>query len=187
MFVVQGIIGTDAVILDRELVWKEPWRLATSIFAHGSIGHLLSNLFALGLFGLILEGRIGPKKVLWLFLVSGFAINLFTPYPRSLGASGAIYAIIGALAALRPLMIVWVNMLPLPMFVAGILWFLQDVLGLFVPSGVGRLAHIGGIFVGFGAGLWWRKRYGDRIGRERKEFFPEIERSLDEWEEQYVR
>lgn len=186
MFVLQGFIGTDPVVLDRSVMWSEPWRIITSIFAHGGIGHLLANLFALGLFGLILEGRIGPKRLFWLFLISGIAINLVTPYPRSLGASGAIYAILGSLVVLRPLMTVWVSGLPMPMIVAGFFWLLQDIMGVFVPSGVGNLAHISGLFIGIGVAFFWRKQYGDKIKRIGKPRDEALERELDAWEEKYM-
>ena len=139
MFVLQQFIGVDAVILDRSLMLKQPWTIITSIFAHGSIGHLLANMFALGLFGLILEGRIGPKRVLWLFLISGVVINLVTPYQRSLGASGAIFAILGALIMLRPFMTIWMNMIPMPMFLAGDFLVLTTIIVIvaFVIMGFG--------------------------------------------------
>lgn len=180
MFILQGFIGTDSVILDSSLKFSEPWRLLTSLFAHSGMGHLLSNLFALGLFGLILEGRIGSKKLLWLFLISGVIINLLTPYPRSLGASGAIFAILGALIVLRPLMMVWVSGMPLPMILAGLMWLLQNVFGLFIPSNIGHIAHLGGLFIGLGMGFYWRKIFGDTIKRRKKN--PLLEKKLDDWE-----
>ena len=180
MFILQGFIGTDSVILDSNLKFSEPWRLITSLFAHSGMAHLLSNLFALGLFGLILEGRIGSKKLLWLFLISGLLINLLTPYPRSLGASGAIFAILGTLIVLRPLMIVWISGMPLPMILAGIIWFLQNMFGLFIPSNIGHIAHLGGLFIGLGTGFYWRKKFGDTIKRRKKDHL--LEKKLDDWE-----
>ena len=186
MFIAQQFIGTDAVILDRSLMLSEPWRVVTSIFAHGSMAHLLSNLFALGLFGLVLEGRIGPRRTFWLFLLSGIAINLVTPYPRSLGASGAIYAILGTLVILRPWMEVWVSYIPMPMFVAGIVWALQDALGTFVPSDVGHLAHMGGLAIGIAMGFFWKKRYADKPRKKKHNYDPKLEHALDKWEEKYM-
>src|SRR3989338_4894255 len=146
VFGLQLVIGTDNFVLDKSLIGSEPWRVLTAIFAHGSVGHLLSNLFALGLFGLILEGRIGPKKVLWLFVISGVLVNIFSPYDKSLGASGAIYAILGCLIVLRPWMFVWVIGVPMPMILAGIVWIVQDAIGLFLPTGIGHAAHLSGLF-----------------------------------------
>ncbi len=183
VFILQAVFGTDPFLLVNSLKWSEPWRLLTSIFAHAGPAHLLSNLFALSLFGLILEGRVGPKRVLWLFLLSGIVVNIFSPYASSLGASGAIYAIIGALAVLRPGMIVWVQWIPMPMVIAGLLWLLQDVFGVFYPGGIASLAHISGLFIGAGIGFSWRRKFGDRISfGKASEKDPVLEGQLDDWE-----
>ncbi|MBN2454229.1 rhomboid family intramembrane serine protease [Candidatus Woesearchaeota archaeon] len=188
VFILQQVFTTEPFLLIKDLTWSEPWRILTSIFAHSNLAHLLSNLFALVLFGLILEGRIGAKRVLWLFLISGILINMFPFYERSLGASGAIYGLIGALILLRPGMVIWVNWMPMPMFVAGIIWLIQDAIGVFIPDGVGNLAHIGGLGIGIIAGIYWRKKgYGDRIRRQKRKRDPELEKQLDEWEEKYMR
>lgn len=183
----QLIFGTDVFVLDRSLMWSEPWRIVTSIFAHANAGHLLSNMFALGLFGLVLEGRIGPSRVLGLFILSGVLVNLATPYPVSLGASGAIYAIIGALAVLRPFMVVWIEYLPMPMVVAGLVYLVQDSIGAFVPDNVGHLAHIWGLVIGVAAGFYWRKEFGDDVHWPRSpKRSKQLEQEIDEWEQAYM-
>ena len=153
VFVVQLFFGTEPFVLVNELKFVEPWRILTALFAHANLEHLVANLSALVLFGLVLEGRIGPRRVFWLFIISGIAINLFSPYDRSLGASGAIFAILGTLVVLRPLMMVWVYGMPVPMIVAGLIWLGIDLFGVFYPSSVANLAHIAGlgsgILVGF--------------------------------------
>jgi len=186
VFALQTSFSTEPFLLINELKWVEPWRLITSIFAHSNIAHLLSNLFALLLFGLILEGRIGSKRVLWLFLIGGIIVNIFSPYPRSLGASGAVYAILGALAVLRPSMVVYVHWIPMPMVLAGVFWFFQDAFGIFYPTGVANIAHISGLFIGVGVGLYWRERFADKNEHHKSEKDPEIERRLDEYERQYM-
>jgi membrane associated rhomboid family serine protease len=185
-FGLQQVFGTELFLLIRAQMWAEPWRIITSIFAHSGAAHLLSNLFALGLFGLILEGRIGSKKVFWLFMISGVVINLVTPYPRSLGASGAIFAIIGALTMLRPKMIVWVSGMPVPMIIAGFIWLFQDVVGVFVPSNVGNLAHLGGLAIGVMMGLVWRKEFGGPLFKM-KQRDPDLDRQLDQWHDAYMK
>ena len=190
VFVLQLFFGTDPFVLDSALVAHEPWRIVTSIFAHENALHLLSNLFALCLFGLVLEGRIGPKRTLFLFLFSGIVINIFSPYERSLGASGAIYAIIGALAILRPMMVVWVEMMPMPMLLAGVVYLIQDMVGVFIPHGnVANLAHISGLFIGaLIAALFWRSEFADHPKRkQRHRFDPVLESKIDRWEEHYMR
>ena len=100
---------TDALVLNQSS-WLEPWRFVSSIFLHGSPLHLIFNLFALILFGLILEKLIGSNKFLVVFFASGIIANLIAVnfYPSSLGASGAVYGILGALTILRPKMVVCV-------------------------------------------------------------------------------
>ena len=159
-FVFQKWFGlTEALLLIQNQAPYQPWRYVTALFTHANIGHLLSNLFALGLFGSILEGRIGSKRLVALFLGAGIVINLIPFYARSLGASGAIFALIGCLIMLRPTMVIWLNGLPMPMAVAGVLWGVQDLIGVFVPDDVANLAHLSGL----GLGLIMQIR---RIGRE---------------------
>lgn len=189
VFILQLFFGTSSFILDRALVAHEPWRIVTSIFAHDNSLHLLTNLFALCLFGLILEGRIGPKRTLFLFLFSGIVVNVFSPYERSLGASGAIYSLIGALAVLRPTMVVWVEMIPMPMLLAGLVYLIQDMVGVFIPhDNVANLAHISGLFIGaFIAAIFWRSEFADRPRREKRHRFdPVLESKIDRWEEHYM-
>ncbi|MAG15980.1 hypothetical protein CMO88_02880 [Candidatus Woesearchaeota archaeon] len=187
VFALQQIFSTEPFLLINELKWIEPWRLITSVFAHGSPAHLLNNLFALALFGLILEGRIGARRILWLFITAGILVNIFSPYARSLGASGAIYAILGALVALRPGMVIYIHYLPMPMLIAGIVWLSQDIFGIFYPSSTANIAHISGLFMGVAAGLYWRKQFGDKIEKKSKKIKDHVlETQLDEWEKTHM-
>ena len=192
MFLMQLAAGTDSFDLDVAKVMQEPWRVVTAIFAHAGVAHLLSNLFALALFGIILEARIGSWRTLWLFLISGICINIivaaFSIYDRSLGASGAIFALLGALVILRPRLAVWVAGMPMPMYLTGVVWALQDTLGVFVPSGTANGAHLLGLGIGLVLGLVWHKQYGDRPERkEKRKGKDSLDHALDEWEEQHLR
>ncbi|MBS7627203.1 rhomboid family intramembrane serine protease, partial [Candidatus Bathyarchaeota archaeon] len=135
----------------------------TSIFLHADTSHLFFNMLALLFFGTSLERMIGGRRFALLFIFSGVVGNighLLTagdPYTPAIGSSGAIYGLIGALATLRPFMIVYVyGMAPLPMVVAAALWVLLDLAGLFVPSGVAHGAHLAGMLVGIALGLYYR-------------------------------
>lgn len=158
-FVLQQIIGTEPFVLDTDLMWFEPWRILLSIVGHGSVEHLLGNLFSLVLFGLILEASVGSKRMVGLFIVAGLLVSLatpFTPYDRVIGASGAIFALIGALVVLRPMMPIWATVVPLPMFVAGIVYVAIDLLGVLYPAGTANFSHLIGMVIGIGAGWLWR-------------------------------
>ena len=141
---------TDLLLLKTSQVLTHPWTLITAIFLHGSITHLLYNMFALALFGIILENEIGTKKFLLIFFISGLFASLASIpfYNAVLGASGAIFGVIGAVAVMKPKMTVWVYSMPMPMFLAAIIYAAIDVLGIFIPSSVANIAHLSGIVVG---------------------------------------
>lgn len=162
VFVIQMVASgfTDAFLLDQSKPF-EIWRFISSIFLHGGLAHILSNMFALALFGIILEGIIGSRNFLIVYFTTGIFANLIAInfYPSSLGASGAIYGVLGALIMLRPKMTVWAFGMPMPMFIAGILWVGAGVLGVFMPSNVGDIAHLSGIGLGLILGIIYRSRY----------------------------
>ena len=138
----------------------------TSIFLHASFSHLLFNMFSLFFFGIYLEKMVGRAVFLVIFLLSGVAgsfgylLTAVDPFGPGLGASGAVYGVMGALAVLAPRMMIFVyGFLPLPMIVAAALYALLDFAGLFVPSGVAHGAHLGGMFVGGIYGFYLRSRW----------------------------
>ncbi len=171
--------------------WSEPWRFLSAIFLHGGLGHLALNLFALLLFGSILEKFIGEKRFLLVFFTTGILANLVSVnfYPSSLGASGAIFGVIGALIFIRPGMPIWAFGLPMPIFVAGILWAGFDILGtvgFFAGNPIdntGNIAHLSGMFFGFVFGWLYRKRF---VGK-RKINVSLDENEVREWEDVYMR
>jgi membrane associated rhomboid family serine protease len=170
-----------------------PWQFVTAIFLHGSVIHLLYNLFALFLFGLILEKLIGSKRLFWLFLLSGIFANVISFYwfPNALGASGAIMAIIGALAIVRPMMAMFAFGMILPMFFVAIIWVIGSILGIFGfgDQGTGHLAHLSGIFIGILYGLFLRLRYKERkesrLMYQKKIILPES--YMRSWEDAYMK
>jgi membrane associated rhomboid family serine protease len=78
----------------------EYWRLITAAFLHYGPFHLLLNMLALWWFGSLLEQRIGSGRFLLLYLVSGLAGSagalIASPLEPTVGASGAIFGILGA-------------------------------------------------------------------------------------------
>ena len=54
----------------------KPWQFVTHLFMHGSVAHIFSNMFALWMFGSVLENLWGPKKFLTFYLVCGLGAAL---------------------------------------------------------------------------------------------------------------
>jgi membrane associated rhomboid family serine protease len=140
-------------------------------------------------FGLVLESVVGTRRFLIVFFISGLIANVLSVffYNASLGASGAIFGVIGCLIVLRPSMTVWAFGLPMPLFVAGIAWGIGDAIGAFTPSsGIANLAHLSGM----GAGLILGAALRDWRTASIKSRFNRV--SLDElyvrkWEDAYLR
>lgn len=58
----------------------EPYQIVTNMFAHGSVGHIAFNMFALYTFGTMLERVWGPKRFLIFYLVCGIGASIFTQF-----------------------------------------------------------------------------------------------------------
>jgi len=147
------------------LAFEAPWIFVTSIFLHADLSHLFFNMLALFFFGRYLERLTGGRTFAMLFLISGIVGNigyLITsgdPWTPALGASGAIYGVIGALAVITPFALVFIyGILPLPLIVVAGFWALADLVGLFAPSTVAHGAHLAGMFVGVVFGIYYRGR-----------------------------
>ena len=184
IFLLQTLIEgfTDSFILDTRLVLFKFYTLVTAIFLHSGIPHLFYNLFGLALFGSILEHIIGSRRFLILFFISGLAASLISIpfYARVLGASGAIFGILGMLGVLRPKMTVWVYSMPMPMILALFVWAAADMLGVFVPTGTANIAHLGGLGIGVIAGLFYKKQF--KSPKKKKERIYIDEEKVKEWE-----
>lgn len=90
----QGIKLSEPILQGRQL-----WRLATPMFLHGGLPHLLANIYSLQAVGNDVERYFGPGRYIFTYLMSGVVANFVsaikTPNP-SLGASGAVFGIVGA-------------------------------------------------------------------------------------------
>lgn len=184
-FALQQFMPTDDFILVADRVAVQPWTLVTSVFLHGSASHVLGNLSSLALFGLLLESVVGHKRILLVFFATGMVASIASAmlYPAALGASGAIFGVIGALAALRPRMAVPAMGALMPMIAAAALWLLLDIAGVFYPSNVANAAHISGLAAGIAIGMAWRNEYPEE---RRKPAKVVGDRALDEWEERWM-
>ena len=157
-----GILG-----LQPSTWTSEPWTALTSMFMHAGVWHILANMFTLYFLGSYLCNMIGDKLFLIVYFVGGIMgsfffilFSLYTPLGNAnslvIGASGAVFAVAGALTAIAPKFKVMVFPIPapIPLWVAIIGGFL---LVSFFPN-VAWQAHLGGLLVGLIAGFVLRKR-----------------------------
>ena len=142
-------------------VLARPWTIVTSLFLHGSIGHILANMITLYFFGRYLCALVGEKKFLTVYFIGGILGNIFyillaPPLSIAVGASGAIFALGGTLAVMRPRLRVFVFPIPapLPLWAAVIGGFL--IISLF-PN-VAWQAHLSGLVFGLTMGYFFRRR-----------------------------
>ncbi len=140
----------------------------TSMFMHGGLLHLLGNMLFLWIFGNNIEDSMGRARFVAFYLLGGVvalaAQTLIEPNSAipTIGASGAVAAVLGGYALLYPrarvttllIIVFFITFVQLPALVVLGLWFLmQLVLGAFDPGqfeggGVAYFAHIGGFLFG---------------------------------------
>ena len=189
IFALQNIFpdSLEQFALVSSKIFSQPWSLVTYIFIHGSASHIFSNLFSLILFGLVLEKIIGSKNFLIVFfsagVTSGMASMFF--YNSVIGASGAIFGILGVLAVTRPKMVVPAFGIPIPMIAAVVLWALLDLVGTFYPNSVANIGHLAGLAAGIAIGFWLRPKY--MLPKKKKGKKVKLDKKyLREWEEKYM-
>ncbi len=125
------------------------WRLATSIFLHAGIVHLLVNMYSLYILGKQMEGFLGRFKFLIVYLGSGILGSLLSVVVHSsvsVGASGAIFGLLGSLLYFgyhyRLYLGTVLKTQVIPIIIINLL------IGFLVP-GIDNFAHIGGLVGGY--------------------------------------
>jgi membrane associated rhomboid family serine protease len=160
---------------------QAPWWVTvfTSMFMHGSLLHLGGNMLFLWIFGNNIEDSMGRVRFVLFYLLGGIAALLAQVLMDTgstvptVGASGAIAAVLGGYAILYPrarvitlvFIIIIVRVIELPALVVLGLWFLLQLLPAFSEpvadsgGGVAYFAHIGG----FVFGLLLIRVFADRV------------------------
>lgn len=152
--------------LTPSLAFSQPWTLFTSMFLHAGLMHLFFNMFALWMFGMVVEFKVGSRNFLLLYFATGLVGSLaylLTSWGSSvpgLGASGAIYGIMGAVAILEPhLTVLMMGFFPMPMWAAAFFWAGMEFFGFFYGSGgIGYAAHLGGLFSGLAIAYFLKRQ-----------------------------
>ena len=175
-------------------------QLFTYMFMHGGFTHIFFNMFALFMFGRILEQVWGPRRFLFYYIVCGVGAGLIQELVQyihysvelsaydsvniggeiismaqylnkiiTVGASGAIYAILLAFGMLFPNQSLFIFPLPMPIkakyFVIGYA-ALELFLGISnnASDNVAHFAHLGGMLFGFILIMYWRKKGNNNNG-----------------------
>ena len=156
------------------------WTFVTSMFLHAGLAHLVANMISLIFVGGFIEKIIGKKRFLYVYFVGGFVASLFfvflagffgnsalgerffgNPMVLAMGASGAIFALMGLLTVLVPKMkVLLFFVIPMPMWVAMIgLTFVLWLLSASFSLPIGNTAHLGGLIVGVIYGVYFKIKY----------------------------
>ncbi|MBI3361662.1 MAG: rhomboid family intramembrane serine protease [Chloroflexi bacterium] len=165
-----GLAGGQAAVLPKPalLIGGCAIPLFTSMFLHSGWVHIISNLWALYIFGDNVEDRMGPLRYLFFYLLGGIVAGLtqviVDPASRvpAIGASGAIAGVLGAYLVLFPnsrvytlvplFFLPWFVEIPAVIYLG--FWFVSQFfsgvfsLGVTVGGGVAYWAHIGGFVFG---------------------------------------
>ena len=170
MQLVGGFLNQDVDILLRFgamfgplIATGEYWRLFTAMFLHANLIHLFFNCFALFIFGRLVEGVYGSARFTTIYVLAGLSGGvlsyMFNKTAIAVGASGAIFGILGALAAYF-----LVNREDLGEMGRRNLTGLATIaainlaIGLLIPN-IDNWAHFGGLAGGFIMGLALAPRY----------------------------
>jgi membrane associated rhomboid family serine protease len=160
--IVSWIAFKDGKLMQRLLLWPpavekkhEYWRLLSYGLVHADFQHLLFNMITLFFFGRAMEWlyaqHLGPLGFLWFYL-GGLLVSILPTYIqnrrnanyRSLGASGAVSAVLFAFILLSPWSMIFVFFFPVPAilyvvaFVAFSIW----------------MDHRGGSYINHSAHMW---------------------------------
>lgn len=156
------------------LVVQRPWTIATYMFLHASVPHLLFNMLGLFFFGPRLEERFGSQVFLRFYLASGIGGALlsfaFTPTAMIVGASAAVYGVVVGFARYWPRESIYIwGLVPvqarfLALFMIGSSLFFGFAGG---RDGIAHFAHLGGIVAGWLFLRLWERRQA--LARERRQ------------------
>ena len=145
---VMGRLSAESILIKRDY-----WRIITAMFLHSGTDHLFSNMIILFFVGAIIEKEIGHIKFALLYLLSGICGNLLSLLSKvmtvdsySIGASGAVFGLDGALLAM---VLFWDRKLlqVTPVRVAAMIFL--SVYGGFSGENIDNAAHVGGLAAGF--------------------------------------
>ena len=176
--------------------WQAPsfklYQFVTYMFMHGGFSHFFFNMFALWMFGTVIERTWGAERYLIYYFVCGLgaalvqeivwgigmspaALAYYGDYLITVGASGAIFGILLAFGMLYPNTPLFIMFIPIPVKAK---WMVigYGIMELFAGvsqtgDNVAHFAHLGGMIFGYLLIKYWRKRDRKRVRDGVQEFF----------------
>src|SRR5438270_6668333 len=149
---------------DNDLIVQgQYWRFVTPIFLHANLLHVGLNMLNLAVLGIFLERLVGHLRYLFIYFVTGIvsiiASFYFMPQEISVGASGAIFGLVGAYSVF----VLWHRRAFRNNGIPALLWLVLIIgvnlsIGLSVPN-VDNYAHLGGLLSGCLLGWWFMPLY----------------------------
>lgn len=170
-------IGNEIIaylaLFNPESPFFHSFQVVSYMFLHGGLSHLFFNMFALWMFGRVIEYDLGSKRFLTYYLSCGVGAGIIQllvnylefgglPFPViTVGASGAVFGLLLAYGMMHPNNVV---MLMFPPIALKAKWFvvIYGVLELMggvasTGSNVAHFAHLGGMLFGFLLLRYWKK------------------------------
>jgi membrane associated rhomboid family serine protease len=154
-----------ALLLIPAQILTRPWTVVTYMFLHAGLMHIFFNMLMLFFFGPWLEARLGGRRFLILYFVSGITAALvsvpFTPNAWIVGASGAVFGIQLGFAMIWPRQVIHIwGILPIQAWVLVVMLTVMSLWAGLTGSrdGIAHFAHLGGFLGGFIYLKWldWR-------------------------------
>jgi membrane associated rhomboid family serine protease len=149
----------------KEFLYR-PWTLFTYMFFHLDLSHVFWNMVWLYSLGRIFNELIGPKRLLWVYLLGGISGGLLFLIIYStvnvggllLGASAGVMAIVVAVAAFAPNYVVQLFIFgPVRLKYIALISFIITSVLYFQSNTGGKVAHIGGALFGLVYGLQYKR------------------------------
>ena len=196
-----------------------PWQLVTYMFLHSGFMHILFNMFALWMFGVVIENVWGPRKFLFYYISCGIGAGLMQELAQfcsfyltissqdpsvtfselfvigqqlsmqlngwtTIGASGAVYAILLAFGMIFPNERIFIFPLPIPIKAK---WFVMFYVAIELFSALGssgdnvaHMAHLGGMLFGFLMIRYWNNHPTAGYGRNKgHQFFENLKENFE--------
>lgn len=180
VWIAQLSLDSQLDITNRGALWPvntplfAPYQLFTTMFLHAPslqmFFHILFNMFALFMFGRVLENVWGPKRFLFFYLACGIGASathllmqhLMGGYAPAVGASGAVMGVLVAFGYLFPNTELMIIPIPIPVKAKWVVigYVLLDLFGGFGQvsgDNIAHFAHLGGAITGFIIVLIWNK------------------------------